>query len=176
MKQSPEQNTLKQQLVELAPLGYTISFRMLGSAEAAEEALQNAYVEALKGLRGFRGEAALSTWFTRIVINVCNRQFRYLRKLDRLLTGTDMELVPDNSIDTSRDASMTARIHSAVADLPPRQKTALVLRYGEGLDLAQMANVMGCTVGAVKAHLSKGIHKLKKKLTPLPTGEVLHET
>ncbi len=157
-------------------MAYAVAFRMMGTREAAEEAMQTAYVDALKGLDGFRGDAKLSTWFTRIVINACNRQFRTLRRLDRVIMGVDYERVPAEETGDDRDTLQARRVLHAVEGLPDRQRAAVVLRYSQGLDLAQIAETMGCSVGAVKAHLSKAVHKLQKSLAPARGGEVIHET
>jgi RNA polymerase sigma-70 factor (ECF subfamily) len=61
---------------------------------------------------------------------------------------------------------LEGEIAKAVDILPPRQKSAFILRYYEGLDLNSIAEILGCRVGTVKAHLSYGRNMLRKMLLP----------
>jgi RNA polymerase sigma-70 factor (sigma-E family) len=54
----------------------------------------------------------------------------------------------------------------ALRSLPPRQRTAVVLRFAEDLDLAAIADHMGCSVGTVKSHLSRGLERLRQRVPP----------
>ncbi len=76
---------------------------------------------------------------------------------------------PDDSLQQSQ---VIALIEQALAQLPPRQREAFLLRYWEGLDTSETAAVMGCTEGSVKTHCSRAVHtlaaSLKKKGVQLP--------
>ncbi|RYP85870.1 SigE family RNA polymerase sigma factor [Nocardioides guangzhouensis] len=75
--------------------------------------------------------------------------------------------VPDSGEAVTTHASMLAQLRS----LPPRQRAAIVLRYYQDLSEAQTADVMGCSVGAVKSHVSTGLARLRQGL-----GQAFDET
>lgn len=60
----------------------------------------------------------------------------------------------------------------ALRSLPPRQRTAVVLRFAEDLDLAAIADHMGCSIGTVKSHLSRGLDRLRQRA---PAGRTITE-
>jgi RNA polymerase sigma-70 factor (sigma-E family) len=75
------------------------------------------------------------------------------------------ELVPDRGVPDAGDAVAThAALVAQLRDLPPRQRAAIVLRYYEDLSEARTAEVMGCSVGAVKSQVFAGLARLRQGL------------
>lgn len=157
---------------EVGPRALSIARSLLGSREAAEDAVQEAFERAFRRLRTFRGDASLSTWFLRIVVNTAHRHGRRRR---RLLAFTRVEAP---AIERARSGSRTPeqvseaneigrRLDQALARLPRRQRTAFVLRYLEGLSTAETAGVMSCAEGTVKAALFRAVGKLRSELEDL---------
>jgi RNA polymerase sigma factor (sigma-70 family) len=98
----------------------------------------------------------------RVMINAHARKHR--RKLKEFLAPKDgsglAREVPDSGDPIARADDRGALI-TALAQLPPRQRQAVVLRYWEDLSESQAAEAMGCSVGAVKSNAAKGIAKLR---------------
>jgi RNA polymerase sigma-70 factor (ECF subfamily) len=76
--------------------------------------------------------------------------------------GRQKEFLPENQLDRKR---LVALIETAVEKLPARQREAFLLRYWEGLDVAETANVMGCSEGSVKTHCHRAVQSLSAFLT-----------
>ena len=131
---------------------------LLDSADAAEDAVQETAARLLDKLPGFDGRSKLSTWATGVAVNVCRetRRRERRRNLLRLWRPRDAE-------DPAGDDEL-ARLRVALADLPPRQREAVVLRYLEGLDVRQTAALMGCAPGSVKAGVHAGLKALRARL------------
>jgi RNA polymerase sigma-70 factor (ECF subfamily) len=143
---------------------YGVARRMLGSHEDADEAAQEAWVRAWRGLGRFRGEAALRTWLIRIVLNVA-RTMLTRRRESRSLEDAAGIPSPDASVEErlGRDAS-GRHVREAVASLPPRQREVVLLKVFSGLTYREVAHVMGLTEGAVKAHLHQAVSNLRRRM------------
>lgn len=132
---------------------YRVALRMLGSGADAEDATQDAFVQAWQKLAGFRGESAFATWLYRVVINRCLNVRASYRPFEPLA-----ESLPDAGGDPAEVAERRARwraVSEAIRALPGEQRAALVLREFEGLSYAEIAQVLGITVAAVKGRVHR---------------------
>lgn len=73
---------------------------------------------------------------------------------------------PDTAVTTPMPDGVDPWLAEAIASLPPRQRAALLLRYVDDLDLAGIAETMGCSVGTAKSHLSRGLARLRELAPP----------
>jgi len=149
-------------------MAYRVALSMLGDGAAAEDAVQDAYVQAHRGLKGFRGDASLRTWFMRIVVNSCKRHRRIWRRW--VVGNDDVERARAEELQQEAvpgDPGLRLRIEESVLKLPHRQRTAFVLRYNQELTIDEIAEVMGCASGTVKATLFKAVRKLRCSLKDL---------
>lgn len=132
---------------------YRVALRMLGSAADAEDAAQEAFVQAWRGLGRFRGDSAVSTWLYRIVTNRCLNALAARRPTEPL----DFE-VPSPGGDPAGIAEQHERfgaVAGTVAALPGEQRAALVLRDFEGLSYEEIAQVLGVSLAAVKGRVHR---------------------
>ena len=155
---------------EVGPLALSIATRMLGDRTLAQDALQDALVQAYRGLPGFRGEASLRTWFLRILVNSCRRHRVLTRRwlAGRRRLGREIA-VEETYTDAHGDPALRARLEAAVLALPHRQRTAFVLRYVQGLGIAEIAGIMDCAEGTVKATVHKAVFRMRRELQDLDT-------
>ncbi len=161
---------IEQLAEEVGPLALSIATRMLGDGALAQDALQDAFVQAYRGLPGFRGEASLRTWFLRILVNSCRRHRVLVRRWIAGRRRVGQELAAgDAHTDTHGDPALRGRLERAVLGLPHRQRTAFVLRYVHGLGIAEIARIMGCAEGTVKATVHKAVMRLRRELQDLDT-------
>lgn len=132
---------------------YRVALRMLGSRLDAEDAAQEALVQAWRRLPSFRGESRFSTWLYRIVTNRC---------LNVRPARVRAEALPDVLIDRRSDTlealERSERLHELVRgllDLSAEQRAALVLRELEGLSYEEIADVLGVSLPAVKGRIHR---------------------
>jgi RNA polymerase sigma-70 factor (sigma-E family) len=137
-----------------------LAFVLLGDDSAAEEIVMDVFLKAFSGWRQFRSVEQAPPYLRKMVVNGCRSAVRRKtieRQATHLLgsapSGADLH--PDR-----REESMD--LWSAVADLPERQRTCVVLRYLEDLSEPQIAEVMDCSVGTVKSQLSRARQKLER--------------
>jgi RNA polymerase sigma-70 factor (ECF subfamily) len=147
---------------------YNFAFRFLRNSEAAEDATQEVFVKMLKHANQFHGDAKLSTWLFSITANWCRD---YLRKADNKAKESDDVLVtlpasgensPDRNLEQKENEQ---RIRKALAALTPEQREAILLSRYQGLSYAEIAQISGCSEGAVKTRVFRAMETLKKALS-----------
>lgn len=148
---------------------WAVALRTLGDREEAADAVQDALLSAYRsaGSAGaFRGEAAVTTWLHRIVVNACLDRLRRtaVRPVDPL---PDQEL-PAKAPDAFAARDTALDVTAALATLPAEQRAALVLvdMYGWSVDAA--AEVLDCPAGTVKSRCARGRARLAPLLSPVP--------
>jgi RNA polymerase sigma-70 factor (ECF subfamily) len=134
---------------------WAVALRTLADREEAADALQDALVSAYRAADRFRGDAAVTTWLHRIVVNAC---------LDRLRRRGSRPTVPLTEIgqvsQPQTDHDLVLAVRSALADLPPEQRAALVLTEMEGYPVAEAASMLGVPVGTIKSRCARGRARL----------------
>jgi RNA polymerase sigma-70 factor, ECF subfamily len=132
---------------------YQVALRMLGDAADAEDATQDAFVQAWRSLAGFRAEAAFSTWMHRIVINRCLNVLRARRRTEPLPVGREAPASrPDRIVEARWEVE---DLKLAIARLNPEQRAPFVLRELEGRSYQEIAEVLELSVPAVKSRLHR---------------------
>lgn len=140
---------------------WSVAMRTLGDREEAADAVQDALISALRNAAGYRGEAAVTTWLHRVVVNAC---------IDRLRRRQARPSVPlgETEVASRRDdhAATEARldVHSALARLPESQRSAIELVDLLDLSVAEAAQVLGVAEGTVKSRCSRGRTELARML------------
>lgn len=153
---------------------------MLGSADEAREAAQDAFVHAYQKLHTFQGNSAFSTWLFRIAVNAAftrqRRNRRYRTSLDGVQGESGYELTDHRaSADPSQplEQSETQRIvRDALAALPEEFRTALVLKEMEGLRYEEIAEITDVPIGTVRSRIHRARHELRDKLRIALKGSV----
>ena len=152
---------------------YNFTYRFLRNSEAAEDATQEVFVKMLKHANQFNGEAKLSTWLFSIAANWCRD---YLRKGDNKPKDSDDVLVTlpasvsDSPLHRLEQRENEVRIQKALAVLTPDQREAILLSRYQGLSYAEIAQISGCSEGAVKTRVFRAMETLKKTLTSEGSG------
>ncbi|MDH7570615.1 MAG: sigma-70 family RNA polymerase sigma factor [Armatimonadota bacterium] len=152
---------------------FAVVFRVLNNPAEAEDAVQDAFVRAFNGLRGFRGEAAFGTWLCRIAINVALRRAQRTRVPLASLSEAGGEAAesdppdPVNMEELVHQRAEAGEIRRAVAALPPKHRAVVSLRYFEGYSCEEISRVLGCSVGTVWSRLHHAHRKLRERLADL---------
>ncbi|MET7284796.1 SigE family RNA polymerase sigma factor [Streptomyces sp. NPDC005573] len=138
------------------------AFLLTGEQHAAEDLTQSTLEQAFSSWRRVGAADDPEAYVRRVMINMHARKHR--RRLKEFLAPRDdsglVHDVPDTG-DRIAQADDRSALLKALAQLPPRQREAVVLRYWEDLTETQTARAMGCSVGTVKSNAAKGIAKLR---------------
>ena len=120
-------------------------------------------MRAFRGLRGFRGHSSLGTWLYRIGVNVClNRVSAKTLVTEDLEARQHVDARSGVAGRSSAETRTRGRVRAAIAQLPRKQRATLVLRIYHELSHQEIADVLGSSVGAVKANFFHALGNLKK--------------
>jgi RNA polymerase sigma-70 factor (ECF subfamily) len=161
---------------------WAVALRTMGNPEDAADGLQDGMIAAFRRAGSFRGDAAVTTWLHRVVVNACLDRLRAakVRRTDAL--PDDLEERGDRRVVATPGRSTTDPADLAVADerrrvvlaaldeLPAEQRAALVLVDMEGYPVAEVAQMLDCAVGTVKSRCSRGRARLAERLGDLAPG------
>jgi RNA polymerase sigma-70 factor (ECF subfamily) len=167
---------------------YRAAWGILRDEQEAEDAVQDCYLKAFAALPGFRGEAALSTWLTRIAINEALMR-RRRKQAQAAAIGNVVPLRPEESPATEpaedpalspESAAMRAQLRpylqEAVGDLPEDQRAVFVLRALEELSVEEVAQLLDLNPQTVRTRFLRARRKLQERLQrelKLTFGEML---
>jgi len=135
--------------------------RQLVRPDAAEDVIQEAMIDAYRGLDRFSGNAAVGTWLYRIALNRCLQERRKRKPV--VMDAEPLELLarwedPDFSVDPALVAarrSHTETLHGVLNELPDGYRTALLLHDGQGLSAAELAEATGIPLGTAKSNIRR---------------------
>jgi RNA polymerase sigma-70 factor (ECF subfamily) len=147
---------------------WAVALRTMRNPEEAADALQEAYIAAFRRAGTFRGDAAVTTWLHRVVVNACLDRIRRnkVRAAEPLPDDPDRAEELAATTDTT-DAVLAkeerADIAAALQQLNPDQRAALVLVDMEGYSVEEAATMLGCAIGTIKSRCARG----RARLVPL---------
>jgi len=161
-----------------------LAYRLLGDRDRMDDALQEAYLKAFRGLPAFRSDSSLGTWLYRIAYNACMDELRRGPKVVALFSSGDADAGPgssgggesrggladgfdheDSAPDVAEATVERAQLAAALNDLPVDQRTAVMLVDAYGLDYAETAAVLGVRTGTIASRLNRARTVLRAAMT-----------
>ena len=158
---------------------WAVALRTCGDPEEAADALQEAMIAAFRRAGSYRGDAAVTTWLHRVVVNasldrIRRRKVRAADPLpDDLDDRADRGSLSTSTTETvdpvawSERAELQQQVLAALRTLPEEQRAALVLVDMEGYSVEDTASILGVAAGTVKSRCSRGRARLAPVLAPL---------
>lgn len=144
---------------------WAVALRTTGQPELAADCVQDAFISAFRRASSYRGDAAVTTWLHRIVVNAC---------LDRLRRERPTRQLPESDLPDPRDDQSVLEVRLDVREaldrLPEGQRLALVLVDLHGLSMTEAAEVLQVAEGTVKSRCSRGREAMAALLRE-PTGQ-----
>ena len=166
---------------------WAVALRTMGNPDDAADGLQDGMIAAYRRAGSFRGDAAVTTWLHRVVVNACLDRLRAakVRRAEPLPEDLDEFGNRGSLVTSTTEAADPAdlavveerrrTVLAALDQLPADQKAALILVDMEGYPVAEVAAMLDCAVGTVKSRCSRGRARLATLLGVLrPGGEPDH--
>src|SRR4051812_10564951 len=149
-------------------LVFAVIIRTVSDPSRAEDLAQDVFLRIHRGLPYFRGDARLSTWIYRIVINVCSREGGKARP-PVSLDDPDARVPAPAAIDRSfSDFELRDQLEKAIRQLPVQYRLLIAGHYLQGVQYEDLAEAMNLPLGTVKTQL----HRAKRRLRELLEGEL----
>lgn len=156
---------------------YNMLLRMLRSSDDASDLTQDTFIKAYRALGSLREEAIFYPWLRQIAVNLARNQWKRtgrvrISSLDESQTTDEGEELsrelPDlsgNPEDLAQDQELRRKIESAISTLSEDHRTVVTLHHLEGMPVAEIADLLGISVGTVKSRLSRARDQLHRKLS-----------
>lgn len=147
---------------------FNTAYRILGEAASAEDALQETLLNIYRGVANFRGDSKVSTWISRITINVCfgmlrkgkNRQFVDIE--DESALKLPVEKTPDTDpLTYTAQKEIGTLVKETLRRMSKKQRQAVMLHDMEGNTIEEIALITRCPTGTVKSRLFYGRQEFK---------------
>lgn len=156
---------------------FKTAYRILGEESSAEDALQETLLNVYRGISSFRGDSKVSTWISRITINVClgilrkGKNKQYI-ELEDEFTG-DLAAEPTPFTDPLAYASSEEQrslVNDTFGRMSDKQGIVVRLHDMEGYTIQEIAEIIGCPAGTVKSRLFYGRQEFKAVFKSLANG------
>lgn len=155
---------------------YAVAYRITCNRDDALDVAQEAFIKAYRKIESWQPVSGFLPWLLRLTTNQAIDTIRWRkRRRTEPLESVDAEgqlrhmehAAPGGTGRDVRAQEIAARVQDALGVLSPAQRAVFVMRHYEGLQLAEIAVAMGCSVGSVKVHLFRALRKLQQELRDL---------
>ncbi|MFA6001388.1 MAG: sigma-70 family RNA polymerase sigma factor [Thermoleophilia bacterium] len=165
---------------------YNLAYRMLGNRDDAEDVLQDTFFNVIRSLGKFQSRSSFSTWLYRVATNAALTKLRQRSRRDKSesefldeansvqqMAHAGIKLTDWSESPSEKLLNNEARqvMDEAIAELPEMYRVVFVLRDVEGLPAAEVAEVLGLSVAAVKSRLHRARLYLRNRLSAYFTGD-----
>lgn len=141
------------------------AYRLLGEVEPARDAVQDGWLEIVRGLPKLKEDASFAVWAFRIVSRRCARQIVRLQRRRAVLATVTADAAPSGSPENEAELAADRRpVRDAMAKLPAGHRAAIALFYLEEMSVAEVAVALEIPVGTVKSRLMHARRKLRAAL------------
>ena len=141
--------------------------KLVVNHDDADDLLQNVFLKAWKNIHNFRGDAKLSTWLYKIAINESINHLNAERQRHAVTGNADDEFLLNNIVaDEHFDGdALQIQMQKAIAKLPEKQRIVFNMKYYDELKYEEMSDILGTSVGALKASYHHAVKKIIKEIT-----------
>jgi RNA polymerase sigma-70 factor (ECF subfamily) len=141
---------------------YTTALRYLKNTDDAYDASQEVFIKALKAIKSFRGDSSVSTWLYRITMNVCSG----MKRKEKLRTFVGLDSVAETAesrftpAQIAENSDFDRKFEAILAQLPEKQRETFMLRYFDELSYEEISQLLGTSVGGLKANYFQAVKKI----------------
>ena len=168
-----DQSAFPQLVRRYQSLLYGYLMRMVHNSEMAEDCFQETFLRVHRKAHTYRSGAAFKSWLYTIATRIAVDRLRHAERRPQTESLEHEESAPSDAHDPAESAvrsELRQTVQAALESLPPQQRACLVLAYYQGHTYPEVAQILGCSLGTVKTHMSRALKTLS---TRLPQGGAL---
>jgi RNA polymerase sigma-70 factor (ECF subfamily) len=154
-----DRSTVDRLVIEHLPLALRFASRLTGSADTAEDLVQESLCRVLRSWRSYRGDATFATWLLQIVVNV-DRDRRRRQRIEYPLSSEFESRTTSPPLEQAAVNELQADVRAAIDALPERQREVALLSLGDGLPACDVALVLDTT----EANVHTCLHLARKRI------------
>lgn len=154
------------------PRALRFALQMLRNREDAEEAVQDTFIRVHDNLARFREDAPFDPWFFRILGNRCRTLLARRKRHHEVIEYGDLpgDAASDDRADAIPDHGFARDVHRALAQLPPEQREAFLLRHVNDMDYEEMSIVTGAKGSTLRMRVKRAVDTLRERLQAAGIG------
>ena len=149
---------------------YGTAFLMTGNAALSEDHVQEAFLSAWRGIRGFRTGYPVKPWLVRILVNTVTAQRRRLSLPIDPLEVAEAQSGVGGPAELAESSESRQRVRGAISALSDEHNIVVTLRFFAGLTVPQLAQALGMREGTIKSRLHRALQRLRRELEELGPG------
>jgi RNA polymerase sigma-70 factor (ECF subfamily) len=148
---------------------YSIAMHFSSEEAMAKDITQQVFLKLFTTISQFRFDSEFTTWLYRIVANTCTDEQRKRRRFVPFAQGEEVQnmVAKGSQEETYIQRQISDSVQTAIADLSPKLRMPILLKYIEGLSYEEIAATLGCSIGTVSSRLNRGHKALARKLSYL---------
>lgn len=145
---------------------YTIAFHYSGDEAMARDVTQQVFLKLFTSINQFHEDSQFTTWLYRIVANACTDEHRKRRRFVPFSPEIEVRTMvgKGSQEEAYHRREVAASVHGAIAELTPKLRLPILLKYVEGLSYDEIAESLGLSIGTVSSRLNRGHKMLARKL------------
>jgi RNA polymerase sigma-70 factor (ECF subfamily) len=145
---------------------YALALKMVRNHEDAADIAQDVFLKAYEVLGTFKKKSSFHTWLYRIAVNFCINHLRRDKEKYHVELETYHAIQSARALENMDTMELQDELNKAIKNLPEKQQATVLLRVCDGLPYKEIANILGCSIGTVKAnyfHAVKNLRRLMKR-------------
>src|SRR5687767_8584451 len=148
---------------------YTIAFHYSGDESMARDVTQQVFLKLFTSISQFHEDSQFTTWLYRIVANACTDEHRKRRRFVPFSPEIEVKtmVAKGSQEEAYHRREVAASVRGAIAELTPKLRLPILLKYVEGLSYDEIAESLGLSIGTVSSRLNRGHKMLARKLDHL---------
>jgi len=148
---------------------YTIAFHYSGDESMARDVTQQVFLKLFTSINQFHEDSQFTTWLYRIVANACTDEHRKRRRFVPFSPEIEVKtmVTKGSQEEAYQRREVAASVRGAIAELTPKLRLPILLKYVEGLSYDEIAESLGLSIGTVSSRLNRGHKMLARKLDHL---------
>ena len=151
---------------------YSVAMRYVKDEEDAKDITQEVFIKAFHSIDMFRGDSKIQTWLYAITRNLCLNAIDKKKRKGNVIQFDDVDIASDIQSDSLlNESEFSALFNKCMSILPEKQRETFILRHIEELSYEEISDMLGTSIGGLKANYFQAVQKLSQYLSSTKEGK-----